>query len=203
MSDSLWPYGLYSPWNSPGQNTGVGSLLLLQGNSPNPGIKPRSPTLQMDCLPTEPQGKPTNRSRYAFPSPADLPDTGIEPGSPELQVNYLPTEVWGKPWNSIVFLNIFLIGFQRHKFMGGAPFWCRIWDLGYLIWRSNHLLPRENNCSFVILPIWGLPWTECWFSFGKSISLLFYPPRYCLFLFCCEDTAYPDFRSISGELIHM
>ena len=26
--------------------------------SPNPGIKPRSATLQMDCLPAEPQGKP-------------------------------------------------------------------------------------------------------------------------------------------------
>ena len=31
MSDSLWPHGLYSPWNSPGQNTGMGSLSLLQG----------------------------------------------------------------------------------------------------------------------------------------------------------------------------
>ena len=31
MSDSLQPRGLYSPWNSPGQNTGVGSLCLLQG----------------------------------------------------------------------------------------------------------------------------------------------------------------------------
>ena len=31
MLDSLQPYGLYSPWNSPGQNTGVGSLSLLQG----------------------------------------------------------------------------------------------------------------------------------------------------------------------------
>ena len=30
MSDSLQPLGLYSPWNSPGQNTGVGSLSLLQ-----------------------------------------------------------------------------------------------------------------------------------------------------------------------------
>ena len=30
MSDSLWPHGLYSPWNSPHQNTGVGSLSLLQ-----------------------------------------------------------------------------------------------------------------------------------------------------------------------------
>ena len=34
MSDSLRPHGLYSPWNSPGQNTGVGSPSLLQGISP-------------------------------------------------------------------------------------------------------------------------------------------------------------------------
>ena len=27
---------------------------------PNPGIKPRSPTLQADSLPAEPQGKPKN-----------------------------------------------------------------------------------------------------------------------------------------------
>ena len=33
MSDSLWPHGLYSPWNSPGQNTGVGHRPLLQGIS--------------------------------------------------------------------------------------------------------------------------------------------------------------------------
>ena len=29
------------------------------GNVPNPGIKPRSPTLQADSLPTEPPEKPT------------------------------------------------------------------------------------------------------------------------------------------------
>ena len=31
VSDSLSPHGLYSPWNSPGKNTGVGSHSLLQG----------------------------------------------------------------------------------------------------------------------------------------------------------------------------
>ena len=30
MSDSLWPQWVHSPWNSPGHNTGVGSLSLLQ-----------------------------------------------------------------------------------------------------------------------------------------------------------------------------
>ena len=34
VSDSLRPQGLFSPWNSPGQNTGVGSLSLLQGIFP-------------------------------------------------------------------------------------------------------------------------------------------------------------------------
>ena len=36
MSDSSQPHGQYSPWNSPGQNTGVGNLSLLQGS--NPGL---------------------------------------------------------------------------------------------------------------------------------------------------------------------
>ena len=57
MSDSLWPHGLYSPWDSPGQNTGVGSLSLLQGNLSNPGIETRSPTFQADSLPAELPGK--------------------------------------------------------------------------------------------------------------------------------------------------
>ena len=34
VSDSLRPHGLYSPWDSPGQNTGVGSRSLLQGIFP-------------------------------------------------------------------------------------------------------------------------------------------------------------------------
>ena len=42
MSNSLRPSGLCSPWNSPGQNTGVGSLSLLQGifltQWSNPGL---------------------------------------------------------------------------------------------------------------------------------------------------------------------
>ena len=42
VSDSLQPHGLYSPWNSPGQNTGEGSLFILQriipAQRPNPGL---------------------------------------------------------------------------------------------------------------------------------------------------------------------
>ena len=49
-----------SPQNSSGQNTGVGSLFPSSGDLPNPGIQPRSPTLQADSLPAESQEKPKN-----------------------------------------------------------------------------------------------------------------------------------------------
>ena len=62
VSNSLWPH-------SPGQNTGMGSLSLLQGNLPNPGIKPWSPTLQAESLPAEPPGKPL------------VPRPGTKPGA--------------------------------------------------------------------------------------------------------------------------
>ena len=57
MSDSLQSHGLYSLLNSPGQNTGVGRVAFpfSRGSS-----QPRSPVLQVDSLPAEPQGKPKN-----------------------------------------------------------------------------------------------------------------------------------------------
>ena len=43
VSDSWRPHGLYSPWNSPGQNSGVCSLSLLQGIFPTQGSNPGLP----------------------------------------------------------------------------------------------------------------------------------------------------------------
>ena len=75
VSDSLRPYGLYSSWNSSGQNTGVGSfsrlqeMLSTQGSNPGlplykrilyhkgrPRIQPWSPALQADSLPMSYEG---------------------------------------------------------------------------------------------------------------------------------------------------
>ena len=63
LSNSLRPHvhvTIYSPWNSLGQNTRMGNCSFLQGNLPNPGIKPRSPTLQVNSLQGEPPGKRKN-----------------------------------------------------------------------------------------------------------------------------------------------
>ena len=39
MSNSLWAHGLYSPWNSPGQSTGVGRF-PSSGDLPTQGLNP-------------------------------------------------------------------------------------------------------------------------------------------------------------------
>ena len=47
-----------SPWNPP--EYWSGQPFISPGDLPNPGIELRSPTLQVDSLPSEPQGKPNN-----------------------------------------------------------------------------------------------------------------------------------------------
>ena len=49
-----------SPWEFSRQEYWSGLPCLPPGDLPNPGIKPRSPTLQADSLPSEPPGKPKN-----------------------------------------------------------------------------------------------------------------------------------------------
>ena len=60
MSDSLWPHGLYCPWNSPGQNTGVGSLYLLQGIFSTQGSNPGLPHCRQILYELSHQESPIN-----------------------------------------------------------------------------------------------------------------------------------------------
>ena len=90
------PINYCSPWNSPGQNTAVGSLSLLQGNLPNPGIKPGSPALQVDSLPAESQGKPENTGVGSLSLLQGIFLTQeSNPRSPALQADSLPADPLG------------------------------------------------------------------------------------------------------------
>ena len=64
MSDSLGPHGLYSPWNSPGQSTGVGSLSLLQGIFPNEESNPGPPHCRQILYQLSLQRSPINQYIY-------------------------------------------------------------------------------------------------------------------------------------------
>ena len=67
VSDSLRPQGLHSPWNSPGQNTGVGSLSLLQEIFPTQGSNPGFPHHRWILYQLSHQGSPRILQWVAYP----------------------------------------------------------------------------------------------------------------------------------------
>ena len=86
------------PWNSLGQNTGVGSLSLLQGIFPTQESNPGLPHCRKILYQLSHKGSPRILAWVAYPCSGDLPDPGIKWGSPALQVDSLPTELSGKAY---------------------------------------------------------------------------------------------------------
>ena len=64
MSESLWPHGL---WNSPGQNTRVGSLSLLQRIFPTQGSNPGLPHCRRILYQLSHKGSPRILKWVAYP----------------------------------------------------------------------------------------------------------------------------------------
>ena len=67
VSDSLWPHELYSPWNSPGQNAGVGSPSLLQRIFPTQGLNPGLPHCRWILYQLSHKGSPRKMEWVAYP----------------------------------------------------------------------------------------------------------------------------------------
>ena len=134
MSDSLQPHGLYSPWNSPGQNTGVGPF-PSPGDLPNPGIEPRSPALWVDSLPAEPRGKPKN--------------TGV--GSLSLFQGIFPAQESNRGLLHCRWI-LYQLSYQ------GNP----IINTNYLAW--NFLAISENPGSRILLFIYSIVSLQCAFD---------------------------------------
>ena len=93
VSDSLWPHGPQSPWSSPGQNSGVDTLSLLQGIFPT----------QVSLI----AGRFFISWAIRKPKNAGVGSLSLlqgifliqESNQGLLQVDSLPTELWGKPVN--------------------------------------------------------------------------------------------------------
>ena len=84
VSDSLRPHGLYSPWNSPGQDTRVGSRSLLQGIFPTQGSNPGLPHCRRILYQLSHQGSPNtifssvqSLSRVRLYDPMDCSTPGL------------------------------------------------------------------------------------------------------------------------------
>ena len=75
VSDFLQPHRQYSPWNSPGQNTGVGSCALLQEIFPPQGLNPRLPHFRQILYQLSHHGSPgiLEQVAYSFSSGSSPP----------------------------------------------------------------------------------------------------------------------------------
>ena len=129
VSDSLWPHGLYSPWNSPGQNTGVGPPFPSPGDLPNPGL----PHCTRILYQLSHKGSPRILEWVAYPFSRGSSKPGIKPGSPALQV---------------ILYQLSYQSWDQHKTTHPTP-------LGalspFLTWRellSSFSAPQDNNTLY-------------------------------------------------------
>ena len=94
--DCSWPDSSVHG-DSPGQNTEVGSLSLLQGIFPSQGSNPGLSRCRQILYHLNHKGSPRVLEWVADPFSTDLPDPGIKLGSPALHVDSFPAELPGKP----------------------------------------------------------------------------------------------------------
>ena len=87
----------YSPWNSPGQNTGVGSLSFLQGIFPTQGLDPGLPHCRLILYQLSHQKSPQINTRPTSRGS----DLGVKPASltsPALAGGFFTTSTtWESP----------------------------------------------------------------------------------------------------------
>ena len=117
MFNSLQPHGLYSCKNSPGHNTGVGSLSLLQGIFPTQGLNPDLLHCRQILYLLRQKGSPRILEWVASPFSRGSSWHSSWTRVSVLQDDSLLTELSGKPL--IMSINISII--CLHSFV-----WCNI-----------------------------------------------------------------------------
>ena len=111
VSDSLRPRGLYSPWSSPGQNTGVGSLSLPQGIFPTQGSNLGLPHCRRKLTVNPMTGQfPRNTGQTSTYSPSASwgQNPSVEGKTPQiLAIQMLQSESqWATGWPGAYYLTL-------------------------------------------------------------------------------------------------
>ena len=137
MSSSLQFHGLYSPWNSLGQNTGMGSLSFLQGIFPTQGSNPGLPHCRWILYQLSHKESPRILEWIAYPfsSRSSRPkhQTGVSCITCGFFINLATREVWAcilshfncvqlctTPW-TVARQGPLLMGFSRQEYCSGLP----------------------------------------------------------------------------------
>ena len=97
----LQPIKLLCPWEFSRQEYWSGLPCPPPGDLPNPGIKPRSPTLQVDSLPSEPKGNPRLLEWVAAPFSKGSSQSRNLTGVSCIAGGFLPVELPGSPKDNL------------------------------------------------------------------------------------------------------
>ena len=155
MSDSLWPHGLYSPWDSLDQNTGVGSLSLLQGIFPSQGSNPGLPYCREILYQLSHKGSPRILEWVAYPF-----SSGSSPSRNQTQVSWIAGGFfinWAireVQWQSGV--GVIVHSMVRKRLFNEVIFEQRTgkWGVSHVILKGKTFQHREQ-------PLWRLRPTMC------------------------------------------
>ena len=180
VSDSLRPNGLYSPWNSPGQNTGVGSLSLLQGIFPNQGRNPGLPHCRQILYQMSHKGSPRilEWAAYPFSRESSWPRnwTGVSCIAGSFFTSWATSEAKSRTLR-VKYLFQSSHGSREDPSLSSSPVlvsWCQ-WSVSWP--RGLGLGPRKHQCGQLRLEADGPDnWTICAqmsISKTKDISVLF------------------------------
>ena len=145
----LWVYRLPCPWDSPNKNTRVGCHSFLEGNLPNPGIKPGSPALQADTLPPEPPGETLTCDTFfllhlplqTFREPSLCFKTPQDKHTPCISLLSL---FWKGDWNPDVRTKT-----TRPQRMGA----CILWESGGYIYNQGLILGLQGQGHMALIVI--------------------------------------------------
>ena len=216
MPDFWRTHVLYSPWNSPHQNTGVGSLSLLQGIFPTQWLNPGLLHCKQILHQPNHKGSPRILEWVAFHFSRYLPNPGIKLGSPAMQADSLPTELWGRPydprdvgnllpgssafsksslniWKSLVHI-LLKLGLENFEYYFSSM-WSEcncavVWTFFgiALLWDWN-----ENWSSPVLWPLPSFPYLLAYWvqHFNSIIFVSFIVPLYTFSMFNGEGNGNP------------
>ena len=106
-------------WSLPGSSVhGIFQARVLEWVSiSNPGIEPRSPTLQADALPSEPAGKPHTGLLSCIW--ILIPQPEVKPSACMLS-HFSHVQLFVNPW-TVVRLAPLSLGFSRQEYWSGLP----------------------------------------------------------------------------------
>ena len=141
---------LYFPTSNeklPGQNTGVGSLSLLQGIFLTQGSNPGLPHCRWTLYQLSHKGSPRILEWVAFPFSRDLPNPGVEPVFPALQVDSLPAELSGKPIKGKNTCSKTLFTLSHIKILLSQWFWFITWFPRFIV---SLVLKFKNTIPYLI-----------------------------------------------------